>query len=144
MQRVRRDDTPSKKPLLDKLGVKREHRVAVVSVDDPLFLALLRGRCDDLTIGRVKRNTDMIFYGMSKPRGLARLAMLRDDLVPNGVIWVVRPKGGGHDVTESDVMRGGKDAGLVDVKVVAFSDTHSALKFVIPVKDRRKRPREGR
>lgn len=139
MQRARRDDAPSTKPLLDKLGVKPEHRVAVVGVGDPLFLALLRGRCDDVAIGRVKRDTDLIFYGVSKPRALPRLAMLRDDLVSNGAIWVVRPKGGDTDVTESEVMRGGHDAGLVDIKVVAFSDTHSALKFVIPVKDRRKR-----
>jgi hypothetical protein len=30
-------------------------------------------------------------------------------------------------------MKAGKDAGLVDVKVVRFSDTHTAEKFVIPV-----------
>jgi hypothetical protein len=33
-------------------------------------------------------------------------------------------------------MAAGKAAGLVDVKVVSFSDTHSANKFVIP-KDKR-------
>jgi hypothetical protein len=30
-------------------------------------------------------------------------------------------------------MHGGKSAGLVDVKVVRFSRTHTAEKFVIPV-----------
>jgi hypothetical protein len=30
-------------------------------------------------------------------------------------------------------MRAGKLAGLVDVKVARFSDTHTAEKFVIPV-----------
>jgi hypothetical protein len=124
---------------LDKLGVKPEHRVAVLGIRDPLFLALLRGRTEDVTMGRVKRDTDIVFFGVEKTRALARLPMLRDDIVPNGVVWVVRPKGDGTDVTESDVMRGGKDAGLVDVKVVAFSDTHSALKFVIPVRDRHKK-----
>jgi hypothetical protein len=34
-------------------------------------------------------------------------------------------------------MKAGKTAGLVDVKVVRFSDTHTAEKYVIPVKDRR-------
>jgi hypothetical protein len=29
-------------------------------------------------------------------------------------------------------MRAGKEAGLVDVKVVRFSETHTAEKFVIP------------
>ena len=30
-------------------------------------------------------------------------------------------------------MAAGKQAGLVDVKVVSYSDTHSAEKYVIPV-----------
>jgi hypothetical protein len=33
-------------------------------------------------------------------------------------------------------MEGGKLAGLVDVKVVGFSETHTAEKFVIPVANR--------
>jgi hypothetical protein len=33
-------------------------------------------------------------------------------------------------------MVAGKAAGLVDVKVVSFSATHTAEKFVIPIKDR--------
>jgi hypothetical protein len=33
-------------------------------------------------------------------------------------------------------MRAGKAAGLVDVKVVSFSATHTAEKFVIPVRAR--------
>jgi hypothetical protein len=36
-------------------------------------------------------------------------------------------------ITEGDVMAAGKAAGLVDVKVVRFSETHTAEKFVIPV-----------
>ena len=36
-------------------------------------------------------------------------------------------------------MAAGKAAGLVDVKVVKFSETHTAEKFVIPVA-RRKSP----
>ena len=36
-------------------------------------------------------------------------------------------------------MAAGKAAGLVDVKVVAFSATHTAEKFVIPVAKRRDR-----
>jgi hypothetical protein len=33
-------------------------------------------------------------------------------------------------------MRGGLDAGLVDVKIAAFSETHTAMKFVFRLKDR--------
>jgi hypothetical protein len=39
-------------------------------------------------------------------------------------------------LTEAEVMAAGKEAGLVDVKVVSFSPTHTAEKFVIPVSAR--------
>jgi hypothetical protein len=42
-------------------------------------------------------------------------------------------------LSERRIMNEGKAAGLVDVKVVAFSPTHTAEKFVIPVKHRPKR-----
>jgi hypothetical protein len=42
----------------------------------------------------------------------------------NGGIWVVWPKGQQH-IRQADVMAAAKRAGLVDVKIVAFSDTHS-------------------
>ena len=37
-------------------------------------------------------------------------------------------------ITEMEVMKAGKAAGLVDVKVVRYSDTHTAEKYVIPLR----------
>jgi hypothetical protein len=37
---------------------------------------------------------------------------------------------------ETDVIAAARDAGLVDIKVVKFSETHSALKLVIPLSRR--------
>ena len=48
---------------------------------------------------------------------------------------MIRPKGSSA-ISESEVMSAGKRAGLVDVKVVSFSKTHTAEKFVIPRADR--------
>ena len=50
-------------------------------------------------------------------------------------LWVVYPKGK-KEITENEVLAAGRKAGLKDVKVVGFSPTHTALKFVIPL-DRR-------
>jgi len=50
-------------------------------------------------------------------------------------MWIVYPKGQKH-ITEEDVLGAGRKAGLVDVKVVGFSATHTALKFVVPVSSR--------
>ena len=40
------------------------------------------------------------------------------------------------EITENDVFSAGRKACLKDVKVVGFSPTHTALKFVLPL-DRR-------
>jgi hypothetical protein len=56
-------------------------------------------------------------------------------LKPNGALWIIRPKGR-PEISERAAMAAGKAAGLVDVKVVGFSQTHTAEKFVIPVSAR--------
>ena len=50
-------------------------------------------------------------------------------------LWIVYPKGQKH-ITENDVLAAGRKVGLKDVKVVGFSATHTALKFVIPLDKR--------
>ena len=47
---------------------------------------------------------------------------------------------GGAGVSERESMAGGARAGLVDVKVVSFSDADTAEKFVIPVAKRPRTP----
>ena len=75
--------------------------------------------------------TDIVFYGADRREALARLPQLKRALKQNGALWIIRPKGS-QAITESEVMAAGKKAGLVDVKVVSFSPTHTAEKFVIP------------
>ncbi|PYQ18614.1 MAG: hypothetical protein DMF79_14540 [Acidobacteria bacterium] len=118
--------------LLDKLGVKRGARVAVVGDLPGDFLKDLGGRTDDVTRGRPKKDTDLVFVAMADPKDLGRLAALRAAIKPEGGIWVVWPKGR-RAFREDDVRAAGPGAGLVDVKVVSFSDTLSGLKMVIPV-----------
>jgi hypothetical protein len=47
------------------------------------------------------------------------------------MIWVVTPKGVKH-INGNHVRAAAKAAGLVDVKVCSFSDSHSALKLMVP------------
>jgi len=68
---------------------------------------------------------------------LTRMDKLKRALKPNGAIWIIRPKGQ-PEISEQATMAAGKAAGLVDVKVVGFSPTHTAEKFVIPVSARPK------
>lgn len=118
------------KSLIDKLGVKPEHRVVVLNVRDAAFLAQLRERAPDVST-RVRKDADVIFVGAETLDALGRLDALRDSIKRDGMIWTVTPKGK-NGIKDTDVMAAGKRAGLVDVKVAAFSTTHSAAKFVIP------------
>lgn len=122
---------------LDKLGIKPDHVVAVVGLRDATFVgeAKTRARKVLAALPRTEASVDAIFYGASHRDALDRLAALRSLIVPAGAVWVVRPKGS-RDITEAETMAAGKRAGLVDVKVVSFSDTHTAEKFVIPVAKR--------
>jgi len=120
---------------LDKIGAKPAWKASAIGVDDTAFLDELKARVASLSIGRAARGSDAIFLGATSERPLARLAALKGALKPNGALWVIRPKGR-PDISEAAVMRAGKAAGLVDVKVVSFSPTHTAEKFVIPIAKR--------
>ncbi len=61
----------------------------------------------------------------------ARIKKLIPSLASNGAIWIVYPKGR-KEITEMQVLAAGRIAGLVDIKVVGYSATHTALKFVRP------------
>ena len=120
---------------LAKIGVKPDWRIAALGVQDQDFLAELKATAAVVSIGRMVRDCDAIFFGATAASQLDRLPALKKLLKPNGALWVVRPKGR-PEISEAAVMAAGKAAGLVDVKVVSFSPTHTAEKFVIPIRNR--------
>jgi len=120
---------------LQKIGVKETWRVSAMGVTDTEFLKEVEGAVEELSIGRVLKNSDAIFFGVTKEAELARLEKLKGSLKPNGALWIIRPKGK-PEISERATMAAGKAAGLVDVKVVGFSPTHTAEKFVIPIANR--------
>ena len=120
---------------LQKIGVKPEWRASAIGVQDVAFLKELERAVAHLSIGRIARNSDAIFFGVTKEAELARLETLKASLTPSGAVWIIRPKGR-PEISERATMAAGKAAGLVDVKVVGFSATHTAEKFVIPLSAR--------
>jgi hypothetical protein len=120
---------------LDKIGAKPGWRASAIGVDDQVFLRELEAAVAHLSIGRIAKPSDAIFYGVTTEAQLARLEKLKQALTPNGALWIIRPKGR-PEISERATMAAGKRAGLVDVKVVAFSATHTAEKFVIPISAR--------
>jgi len=115
---------------IEKLGVKAGQSVLLVGVTDAHFLAEIQG-CG----ARISRtgSPDLIFCLVETRAALQKLPELARRMNRDGALWTLRPKGSPH-ISESDVMKAGKAAGLVDIKVVRFSDTHTAEKFVVPKK----------
>jgi len=68
---------------------------------------------------------------VDKAAGLTRIKKLIGSLASAGALWIVYPKGR-QEIKELQVLEAGRAAGLVDVKVVSFSATHTALKFIRP------------
>jgi hypothetical protein len=122
---------------LQKIGATSDWRVSALGVTDEGFLKELEAAVGHLSVGRVTKGSDAIFFEATKAAELARLEKLKLALKPNGAIWIIRPKGR-PEISEQATMAAGKAAGLVDVKVVGFSPTHTAEKFVIPVAARPK------
>jgi hypothetical protein len=78
---------------------------------------------------------DLIFVAAERLADLRPLKLLAKAIHKKGAVWVVYPKGR-RDIRGVDVIAAGKSAGLVDNKVCRFSETHTALRFVIPLAKR--------
>lgn len=122
------------KSLTDKLGMKAGQRISIQGRFDAKFIEQLQEQGADIS-NRMRRDSDLVLVAIDHRDDLDQLVGMRENLAPHGALWVVRPKGS-DAISESEVMAAGKSAGLVDVKVVRFSPTHTAEKFVIRVKDR--------
>jgi hypothetical protein len=116
---------------IQKLGIKSGQLVLFVGLRDSTLRQEVE-TCGATVLSRGTEPVDAIFVAANECADLERLVTVQKFLKRDGAIWVVRPKGSAA-ISEADVMRAGKAAGLVDVKVARFSDTHTAEKFVIPL-----------
>jgi hypothetical protein len=120
------------KSRVEKLGVKPGATVLLLGSFDEEFLRELREMDSRITNGKAAQDAEWIFFAADLQKHLAQVSKLAKSLKGAAALWIVYPKGR-KDITENDVLGAGRKAGLKDVKVVGFSATHTALKFVIPV-----------
>jgi len=120
------------KSRLEKLGVKPGAKVSLLGDFDEGFLQELGEQTNAVTINKAATDSEWIFLSADSQKELAQASKLAKSLKGAAALWIVYPKGR-KDITENDVLAAGRKAGLKDVKVVGFSATHTALKFVIPV-----------
>jgi len=120
----------SPKSRLEKIGVKAGQRVSLAGLKDRAFLDELTAAGADVS-ERVRKDSDVIFVAVESAADLSRIGVLRAALASDGALWAIRRKGV-PEASEALTRAAGKAAGLVDVKVVRFSDSHTGEKFVIP------------
>ncbi len=123
------------KTTADKLGIKPGLILSAVHLPGDATMQDARKTVAAFSNKKPLVNSDMIFFGATTASDLGGVKRLIPSLPANGAIWVVYPKGR-KDITELQVLSAGRAAGLVDIKVVGYSATHTALKFVRP-KDKR-------
>ena len=126
-------------PLLQKLGIKEGHRVALVGAPAgfdlgplPAGVLLARGTAArgkappplDVIVVFVKRRAELV----------AQLDACRPRLAQSGGLWIAWPKkasGVATDIVEDTIREVALPTGLVDNKVCAVDETWSGLRLVI-------------
>ena len=119
----------------EKLGVKNAMRVSLVGKFDDTFERELSVATNNVAKGKIAADSELIFVAVESSKGLSDVAKIAKSVKGAAGLWIVYPKGK-KEITETDVIGAGRKTGLKDVKVVGFSPTHTALKFVLPLEKR--------
>jgi hypothetical protein len=127
------------KTRIEKLGVKPGTRVSLVGFEnqDEEFVKELQSAKSVMMPAQntLPKDCDFIFLRINTKTQLTQVVKIARKMLGSVALWVIYPKRQ-QDITEGDVLSAGRKAGLTDIKVVGFSATHTALKFVIPVNKR--------
>jgi len=128
-------------PLLRKLGIKEGYSLLLVHQPEN-YLRLL---------GELPEGIEIVGLDYSKPIDFIHLfaenedvlrhhlPKLKEKLSRQGMLWVSWIKGSSKlktDINGNEVRSFGLDQGLVDIKVCAFDENWSGLKFVFRKEDR--------
>ena len=120
------------KTRIEKIGVKPGEKISLLGSIETDFLAELKPLAGSVTKGIVAADSDTVFLAADSQKELSGVTKIAKSLKGATALWIVYPKGQ-KTITENDVIAAGRKTGLTDVKVVGFSATHTALKFVLPL-----------
>ena len=123
------------KSRIEKLGVKAGSRVSLLGRFEADFLSEVHGLTRSMTKDKAAADSEHIFFAADSKENFSALSKIAKAMSGAAALWIVYPKGQKH-ITENDVLAAGSRVGLKDVKVVCFSGSHTALKFVIPLAKR--------
>jgi hypothetical protein len=123
------------KTRVQKLGVKEGTKVRLLGEFPSDFVNELKAASAEILEADGSANAGHNFIAAEGKSSLAAIAKHAKKLEDAEALWVVYEKGK-KDLTENDVIAAGRKVGLKDAKVVGFSSTHTALKFVLPLEKR--------
>jgi hypothetical protein len=122
-------------PLVDKLGIREESRVALLGAPAG-FVELLEPLPRGVKIARrAGAQSDIVQLFATRSEELqAELVRLRALLRPDAVLWISWPKKASKvptTITEETIRELALPLGWVDIKVCAVDETWSGLKLVV-------------
>jgi hypothetical protein len=123
------------KTRVEKLGVKTGMVISLLGAFEQEFMRELRRVTKDVHEGKIDSRSELIFLSVDTAKGLAAVGKVANGVKSATGLWIVYPKGR-KEIAENAVIAAGRKAGLKDVKVVGFSGTCTALKFVLPLNQR--------
>jgi len=118
--------------LIDKLGIKPETTVVALQIADKGLLGEVTARAGTVRRTRRGKAADVVLLGVEAPKDLKALEGLETVIAPAGAVWIVYPKGR-KDIREADVMAAARAVGWKDNKTCRVSESHTALRFVLPL-----------
>jgi hypothetical protein len=120
----------------EKIGIKPGMKISLLGELDQEFTKQLRTATKNIHESKLDPDSDLVFLNVDSTSALASgITKVAKAIKGAAALWVVYPKGK-REITENGVISAGRKAGLKDVKVVGFSTTHTALKFVLPLNKR--------
>ena len=124
----------SGKPVIEKLGLREGFTVLTLHAPPDYASQLGALPKGVLVRKRLVPDLDFIHYFTASEQDLITdFPSLKRGLAKTGMLWISWPKKSSSmktDLSENAIREIGLRNGLVDVKVCAFDDTWSALKFV--------------
>ena len=130
----------SSRPLIDKLGIKPNTRIAIINAPRG-YRTTLGALPPGVRVVSTIRGSFPFIQFFARSRALLRttIAKLVGALEPDGALWVSWPKkaaGVPSDMSEDAVREMAFPLGLVDIKVAAVDDVWSGLKLVRRLRNR--------
>lgn len=135
-----REKIKNPRALIEKLGLDATKKVCVVGKMDPGLRSEIDGSGAKVARTARGKDFDVVFFVPKNRKELEKMPSIKEMIVDDGGIWIVYPKGlqGDDALTERAVLTSGRILGLTDNKVAKVDEELTAVRFVIPVAQRKK------